>query len=73
MCISRARYEEIERHGHDGITGQALADQWERKIRKSGSAENPFADFNPGYGASGSPYVMRDRQYNAEEEDDDNG
>jgi len=76
MQITRERHEEIQQCGVDGITGQQLADQWERKIRKNASADNPFAQFDPGHGRSGSPYVRRDATYNPDAEfegDDDNG
>lgn len=49
MCVTVERFKEIERFGEDGNGGQANADFWENKIRKSGRVDNPFAEMRLGY------------------------
>jgi len=49
MSVSMERFQEIEQFGDDGNGGQANADFWENRIRKSGRVDNPFAEMKLGY------------------------
>jgi hypothetical protein len=68
MSISLEAYNELQKFGEEGNTGQAWADSIEKRIHKSKRVENPFAGANVGVDSNGKRYVAEDKS--ADPEDD---